>query len=81
MSPQEWTDFEERIKKRYEEMTIYELMNEENNLAYVLSNPHKFPRLQTLDFDKLNCQLRIVGEVFIGRIDKIIARSEKNGSS
>lgn len=81
MSPQEWLDFEARILKRYQEMTIYEMMNEENNLSYALNNPHKFPQLSNLDFDKLNVQLRIIQECFANRIDSIIARSERNGNS
>jgi len=80
MSPQEWIDFEEKVKKQYADMTLYQLMTEESNLAYVLSNPHKLPRLENLDFDKINCRLRLCVEAYHKRIDDLIARGTRNGN-
>lgn len=80
MSPQEWIDFEEKVKKIYEDKTVGELMDEANILTFCLNNPQKYPNYTPLQWDKLNLQLRVILELFEKRIDSIIARSERNGS-
>lgn len=80
MTPEQWEEFEKSALKQYNELLVWQLMNEEAMLASKLSNPFQFGQMTVVEYDKLNMKLRIVQFLINRRINAMVGNEENNVS-